>query len=708
MSEHSHPHDHGHTHTHEHGHAHTHEHDHTHDHSHDEPDNYFIDQLCMVGLSGAFGVICLCLWFWQTAMLNNLLAEQFHLYVLISGIALTAIAFTRGWILWQQSRDPKFKPGCGHDHGHDHSHTHDHEHSIKEKAPLQLAVQPAPAHTHGPGCGHEHKPGEACDHDHDHHGHAAPHEHHIGKAHVEPDHDEADHDHGWAPWRYVVVLVPIILFLLGLPNARPSVADQGHERLLGDFISIIYEALPFIVLGVFLAGLLEEFVPQQAIAKIVPRNKVLAISIGALLGLVFPMCECGIIVVMKRLLRKGLPLSVCVAYMLAGPVINVVVIGSTYVAFSSYNVEGKNDVLGGPWGVVAWRVGLSYLVAIVTALIVDWQWQRHGKRLLHPSILHGLNAGAADDGVLVARRTWNERVNNITQTALHDFVDIMAFLVLGSVLAAFGKFIIKESNVQEWLQSTPGVAILLMMGIAVLFCLCSEADAFVASNFPLFWPDASKLAFLVLGPMLDFKLLLMFTRVYRARLIYTIVISLVIQVFAYTMIVDQIAGRVHPPEAPAHLITDYEEPAEQVALRVGIGPDPLGQLLAGWAPMQKTGEGEKVSYKTFYDMADREDLRIQWKGRVIEVRGEYMPSPGNEQVFNLSRLQITCCSSDVSTLRRSAIVRERVTDLKPGQWVQVTGVVEFRGSGGAFVPVLIVSKRADIVPCNPDLNPYVK
>ncbi len=702
MSEHSH--DHGHAHTHEHDH--THDHGHTRDHSHDEPDNYFIDQLCMVGLSGAFGVICLCLWFWQTAMLRGLLHENFHIYVLLSGFALVAITLVRGWILWQQSRDPSFKPGCDHDHGHDHPHPHEHEHAIQEKTPLQLAVQPAPAHVHGPGCGHEHQPGEACghDHEHEHHEHTAPHEHHIGHAHVAPDHDEADHDHGWAPWRYVVILVPIILFLLGIPAKEVDITTLPHEKLVGDFVSIIYEALAFIVLGVVLAGLLEEFVPQQAIAKVVPRNHVVAIAIGALLGLIFPMCECGIIVVMKRLLRKGLPLSVCVAYMLAGPVINFVVMGSTLVAFSSYNQEGKNDVLGGPWNVVAWRVGLSYLVAVVTALVVHRQWNRHGKRLIHPSVLHGLNTDAAD--VSVQKRTWTESLNNITQTALHDFVDIMAFLILGSLLAAGGKFIITESNIQEMIRQNSSVAILLMMGIAILFCLCSEADAFVAANFPLFWPDGSKLAFLVLGPMLDLKLLLMYTRVYRARLIYTIVICLVVQVFVYTTIVGAVFGRVHPPETAGSIVSHDLE--TQIAGGIAVGPDPLAQLVQFGVTYRQSGQGNKVSYKTFHDMATRADLITEWKDKVIEVRGQYEPTGGGSQSFNLSRLQITCCRSDVSTLRRTAIVREAVTGYKLGDWIQVTGVVEFRERGGVLQPVLVVSKKEDIVPCNPDLNPYVQ
>jgi uncharacterized membrane protein YraQ (UPF0718 family) len=700
----------------DHSHHHGHDHgdddglSHDHDHSHDEPETYFIDQLCMVGLSGAFGVICLCLWFWQTDMLKNLLAVQFHLYVLLSGIALVVIAFTRGWILWRQSRDPAFVPG----HDHDHAHEHGHEHAVQEKSTLQLAVKSAPAHEHGSALGHEHKPAGTGGHDHEHHGSSAPHEHTIGHAHAHHDHDEADHDHGWAPWRYVVILVPIILFLLGLPNQPPSITDLGHERLIGDFTSIIYEALPFIVLGVFLAGLLEEFVPQQAIAKIVPRNHVLAIAIGALLGLVFPMCECGIIVVMKRLLRKGLPLSVCVAYMLAGPVINVVVMGSTFVAFSSYNVEGKNDVLGGPWHVLAWRVGLSYIVAIVTALIVHWQWTKHGKRLIHPSVLRGLKTSLPDEEYSIAKRPWTERINNITQTALNDFVDIMAFLVLGSLLAAGGKFLIRESNVQDLLRETPAVAILLMMAIAVLFCLCSEADAFVAANFPLFWPDGSKLAFLVLGPMFDLKLLMMFTRVYRARLIYTIVIALVVQVFAYTMVVEAIFGKEHPPESAGVITSPNEETTHLVVLGIGVGPDPLGQLVPFSVGYQESGEGQKVSYKTFIEMASRSDLRAEWKpeggsGRVIEVRGQYEPYQGSDQIFMLSRLQITCCRSDVTTLRAPVISRESIVGLQHGAWVKVTGRVDFRERApGSYQTILIVTKAADVVPCHPDPDPYVQ
>ena len=677
----------------------------------------------MVGLSGAFGMICLCLWFSQLLMpdspmgkmLGNMLANTFHLYVLLSGFALVIIAFTRGAILWRQSRDPKFAGGHHHDHDHHHDpgpvHEHAHTHHVHEGAPPQLAVIPAPAHVHTAVCDHDHKPGETCAH-----GHTHPHEHAVGTAHAHHDHDEADHDHGWAPWRYVVILVPVILFLLGLPDEGVKllaldVAQTAidYKQLILDFTAIIYEALPFIVLGVLVAGLLEEFVPQQAIAKIVPKNHILAIAIGGLLGLVFPMCECGIIVVMKRLLRKGLPLSVCVAYMLAGPVINAVVMTSTYVAFSGYDTPGRNDVLGGTWAMVGWRVGLSYLVACVTAIVVDWQWRRHGNALLHPSITRGLLSSGGYDDNGIAKRPWGERLNNITQTALHDFVDILAFLVLGALLAAGGKFAIKASNVQSFIEHTPAVAILLMMGIAVLFCLCSEADAFVAANFPLFWPDGSKLAFLVLGPMLDLKLILMYTRVFRGRLIATIVACLVVQVFGYTTTVQYFFGKTHPKEqAPFVMTSNLEAHIFSVGLAGGDIYSQFAHCGGTLKPAEASGKGIALDYKTLEGMAAMEDLRKHWENKIIEVRGQYKPTRMGKQQFNLVRIKINCCASDAIELKVPMVSREPITAHEFGDWVKVTGRVEFRQvAPEKYMTVVVISAASDVVKLDSP-EPYIQ
>ena len=99
---------------------------------------------------------------------------------------------------------------------------------------------------------------------------------------------------------------------------------------------------------------------------------------------------------------------------------------------------------------------------------------------------------------------------------------------------------LEGSNFNAWVQTTPALAILLLMGLAVAICLCSEADAFIANALPQAFAPAAKVAFVVLGPMLDFKLLLMYTRVFRKRLIVTIVVTVVVQVFLYTLLLHYV------------------------------------------------------------------------------------------------------------------------------------------------------------------------
>jgi uncharacterized protein len=296
---------------------------------------------------------------------------------------------------------------------------------------------------------------------------------------------------------------------------------------IGHFLSILYEALPFIVLGAVIAGFLEELVPQTFLTNLIPRNRVLAIALSALLGIVFPMCECGIVVVMRRLLRKGLPLSCCVAYMLAGPIINVVVFSSTFAAFARYGREG--------YWIIGLRMGLGFLVAVGAALVVEWQYRKHGDSLLKPLARPRKERAEEDeDKISNGQRTWLQRLGNISETALHDFVDITLFLILGALLAAGIKVLTSQDEIAALCNSFPVVAILIMMGLAIALCLCSEADAFVAASFTTLHP-AAKLAFLVLGPMLDFKLFLMYTRVFQFRLIWTIIAATVIQTFVYTL-----------------------------------------------------------------------------------------------------------------------------------------------------------------------------
>ena len=339
--------------------------------------------------------------------------------------------------------------------------------------------------------------------------------------------------------------------------------DPKISDFLLTFSAVLWEAMPFIVLGALVAGVLEEFLPQQAITRFLPKAVVPAVMIGAVLGLVFPMCECGILVVMRRLLRKGLPLACCIAYMLAGPIINLVVIFSTWVAFKDHGIG---------YEMVGMRVGLGFVVACLTALIVHRQYKKYGNSLLtavaapppapetNPQATPTQQAdqqgdqndfappppGATPEPPMppAVPKSIMGRLGNISATALHDFVDITVFLILGAVLAAIAKQNISPEEVQKLSQDQPYLAIPAMMLLAVLMCLCSEADAFVAASFTNMHVSA-KLGFLVLGPMLDLKLLLMFTRVFRTRLIVTIVISTVVLVLVLCILVHVVYQMNH-------------------------------------------------------------------------------------------------------------------------------------------------------------------
>ncbi len=320
-----------------------------------------------------------------------------------------------------------------------------------------------------------------------------------------------------------------------------ALADLLRDFVL-NFLSIVWEALPFIILGAIIAGILEEMLPQQALSKLLPKHFLPAVLIGGALGLIFPMCECGIVVVMRRLLKKGLPLSSCVAYMLAGPILNPIVLGSTAVAFFPHGEQ-----VG--WTVLIMRAGLGYTVACVTGLVVHFVVSKWGTAALltktalppaPPAPKGGLSLGLVDAPSpaqeVEPKKPWSQRISNISATALNDFVDITVFLIIGSLLSA----LIKSdpnliANVEGMSRDNPFLALPLLMLLAFVLCLCSEADAFLAASFTTMSLSA-KLAFLVFGPMLDIKLLLMYTRVFRPRLILVIVSCVAVQVFLYTML----------------------------------------------------------------------------------------------------------------------------------------------------------------------------
>jgi uncharacterized membrane protein YraQ (UPF0718 family) len=259
------------------------------------------------------------------------------------------------------------------------------------------------------------------------------------------------------------------------------------------FASIVVEALPFILLGAVVSAAMAVWVPDRAFHRVGRLPRGLQLPGAALAGVAFPVCECGSVPVARRLITRGVHPSAGIAFMLTAPILNPIVIASTWTAFGG-GARG--------WELVGGRCLLGLLVAVVVGLVV-------GRRA--DDILRGERAAAgsaAQDHDHAGRR-----MQAFTGHVVGDFVFMGRYLVLGAALSALLQTVVPQS-VLGGVAGTAVLGILAMMALAFVLSLCSQADAFVATSFSAFSPGA-QLAFLVLGPMADTKLTVLYGATFR-------------------------------------------------------------------------------------------------------------------------------------------------------------------------------------------------
>ncbi len=258
------------------------------------------------------------------------------------------------------------------------------------------------------------------------------------------------------------------------------------------FISIIIEALPFILIGVLISGIIQIFVSEELIVKIIPKNPILAILSASLVGSIIPACECGIIPITRRLILKGVPVPASIAFMLTGPIINPVVIFSTYVAF------------GNSWRMVILRSVLALICSILVGLILHKTVKQ--SPLKNNKIEH------------IHFHSFKERIDAMFKHSIDEFFSVGKYLVIGSFIAAAVQTFVKTSTLVS-IGTGQASSHLVMMGLGFILSLCSQADAFVAASFRNSFSEGSILAFLIFGPMLDIKNTLMLLSTFKAKFV---------------------------------------------------------------------------------------------------------------------------------------------------------------------------------------------
>ncbi len=303
------------------------------------------------------------------------------------------------------------------------------------------------------------------------------------------------------------------------PNTPSAFGD-----ILVAYLSIILEGTPFILVGTILSGLIDAFLPAKFLEKLLPKNKVLATLASGFLGLIFPVCECAVVPVIRRLVQKGLPLSCALTYMLSAPIINPVVIISTLAAFQNYK-----DLSGMPiaWPMLIARVTLGYLVAVIVGIAL---LRKKPAEILLPSIVKGIEKAESDaaQGIAHGPELFDAKLRHAMRTAMRDFLDTAMYFSAGVLITSIFNTQVNQGHFNT-LAANPMLATPTMMGIAFMVALCSTSDAFIAAPIPKF-DEMAKLAFLVFGPMLDVKLVFMYSTAFRRRFLIWLAIALFVLV----------------------------------------------------------------------------------------------------------------------------------------------------------------------------------
>jgi len=283
-----------------------------------------------------------------------------------------------------------------------------------------------------------------------------------------------------------VLAVLLVLLVVFRGPLASLISDARLQTWTTVFVSVLVQAVPFLVFGVALSAVIAVFVPRSFWARALPKHPALAVPAAGLAGVVLPGCECGSVPIAGSLIRRGVTPAAALAFLLAAPAINPIVLTATVVAFP-----------GEPMMAVA-----RGLASLVVAVAMGWLWLRLGKaewiKLPHRPDLDAMSRG-----------------NAFWAAVRHDLMHAGGFLVVGAAAAATINVVVPE----RWMNSLAGNAVLsviVLAVLAVLLSICSEADAFVAASLSQF-SLTSRLVFLVVGPMVDLKLISMQTGVFGRR-----------------------------------------------------------------------------------------------------------------------------------------------------------------------------------------------
>lgn len=295
------------------------------------------------------------------------------------------------------------------------------------------------------------------------------------------------------------------------------------ERWANIYISMILEALPFILIGAIVSSIIQNYISKDSLNRILPKNKFLAMLSVSFLGLIIPICECAIVPISKSLLKKGVPLCVMVTFMLSIPIVNPVVIASTYYAFKDIKIV-LIRIIGG--------ILLSLIVGFLIELLTD----KDEEILKNDSKYEDI----CDCGCIGDDYFYNKsKLRLCLEHSNKEFFNIFKYYIFGSFLSSIFIVILKEKIIVDGSNKVI-IQIAIMMLLAFLLSLCSEADAFIAKGFLNYFNISAVSSFLILGPMIDLKNSIMLNSYFKKSFSIKLILIIILVVLTFSIALNYI------------------------------------------------------------------------------------------------------------------------------------------------------------------------
>jgi uncharacterized membrane protein YraQ (UPF0718 family)/Ni2+-binding GTPase involved in maturation of urease and hydrogenase len=298
----------------------------------------------------------------------------------------------------------------------------------------------------------------------------------------------------FAPFLYLGILMFILYYLSKLSMLDINIYNEyldKFKKFYNVFISILIQGFPFILIGSFVSAIIQICISRDRFIKLFPKNIFLSCIVAALAGVLFPICDCGTIPVVRGLIKKKVPIAAGVTFMLAAPIVNPIAIISTIYAF-----QGMRSV-------AIYRIIAGIIIAISVGLIMQFCTKKDEDILNISEGIGECECGFCNDNY----EGDTSKLNKIRAVFVHagdEFFNVGKFMIIGTFLSSILQTTVSLNNIM-YIQNDDRISLLIMIGLAFLLSVCSTSDAFIAKGFLKQFSINSVMGFLVVGPMLDVK-----------------------------------------------------------------------------------------------------------------------------------------------------------------------------------------------------------